>query len=123
MEPATLIDLYCQAWSEPTPGHRAELLRGVWAANASYTDPTVHAQGAVELLAHITKVQAIRPGARVIRTSEVDHHHAVARFAWCAMDANGHELRDGIDITFISADGLKIESIIGFFGPIKRGGV
>jgi hypothetical protein len=91
----------------------------VWAAGATYTDPTVHAVGADELLAHITKVQARRPGSRVIRTSEVDVHHQVARFAWCAIEASGTRLPEGVDLAFLAADGSKIERIIGFFGPTK----
>jgi len=36
------------------------------------------------------------------------------------VEANGNELPEGIDIAFISADGSKIERIIGFFGSLKR---
>lgn len=115
-----LIDKYCQAWSEPTEARRAQLLHEVWADQATYTDPSVHAQGAAELLAHIATVLARRPGSKVVRTSLVDDHHGMARFAWHAVEANGNELPEGIDIAFISPDGQKIERIIGFFGPVKR---
>jgi phytoene dehydrogenase-like protein len=115
----TLIDRYCEAWSERDAGQRAELLASVWAAGGSYTDPTVHAVGITELLAQIAKVQARRPGSKVVRTSEVDEHHGVARFAWQAIEANGNTLPEGIDLAFLSADGSKLERIIGFFGPIK----
>lgn len=114
-----LIDRYCAAWSEPDERRRTELLDAVWAAGASYTDPTVHAVGAAELLAHIAKVQARRPGAQVVRTSEVDEHHGVARFAWRAIEANGNALPEGIDLAFLSADRSRIERIIGFFGPTQ----
>lgn len=117
----SLIDTYCQAWSAPTEAERSRLLDAVLSPRATYTDPTVHAEGTAELLAHIAKVIAKRPGSRVVRTSQVDQHHAIARFAWQAIEANGNELPEGIDIAFISADGLKIERIIGFFGPVKRG--
>ncbi|MCM5682672.1 nuclear transport factor 2 family protein [Schlegelella sp. S2-27] len=120
MELTALIDTYCQAWSEASPQRRAELIARVWAPAASYTDPTVHALGSSELLAHIAKVLARRPGSRVVRTSQVDEHHGVARFAWRAVDAGGNELPEGIDIAFISADGTRIERIIGFFGPLSR---
>ena len=120
MNPTALIDTYCQVWSEPKEERRAELLREVWADSATYTDPTVHTRGATELLAHITKVLARRPGSRVIRTSQVDIHHGIARFAWQAIEANGNELPEGIDIAFISADGARIERVVGVFGPLKR---
>ncbi|MFN0316603.1 MAG: hypothetical protein ACKVQA_16390 [Burkholderiales bacterium] len=66
MSTANLIDRYCQVWSEPDPALRAELLHSVWAAGATYTDPSVHAANADDLLAHIGKVQARRPGAKVL---------------------------------------------------------
>ena len=121
MNPTALIDIYCQVWSEPNEERRAELLGEVWAESATYTDPTVHTRGETELLAHIAKVLARRPGSRVIRTSQVDIHHHVARFAWRAVEANGNELPEGTDVAFISLDGSRIERIVGFFGPLKSG--
>lgn len=117
MNVTALIDTYCQVWSEPSEDRRAELLRNVWTASATYTDPTVHTQGVAELLAHIAKVLARRPGSKVIRTSQVDLHHDIARFAWRAVEANGNELPEGIDIAFISSDSARIERIIGFLVP------
>jgi hypothetical protein len=69
-----LIDRYCDVWNEPTASRRAELLAQVWAGGATYTDPSVHAGSADELLAHIEKVRARRPGVRVLRTSAIDTH-------------------------------------------------
>lgn len=120
MELTTLIDTYCLAWSETSPERREELMGSVWAPCATYTDPRVHARGNAELLAHIDKVLARRPGSRVIRTSAIDEHHGIARFAWRAVEANGNELPEGIDIAFIASDGSKITRIIGFFGPLAR---
>lgn len=114
-----LIDRYCQAWSDHDESRRARLLGSVWAANATYTDPSVDALGFKELLAHIAKVQARRPGSRVVRTSEVDEHHRVARFAWRAIEASGNALLEGIDLAFLTADGSRIDRVIGFFGPTK----
>jgi SnoaL-like domain len=119
MNIARLIDRYCEAWSERDEARRAELLLSVWAPGASYTDPTVHVVGASELLAHIARVQARRPGSKVVRTSEVDEHHCVARFAWRAIEASGNALPEGIDLAFVTADASRIERIIGFFGPTK----
>lgn len=122
MNVTTLIDRYCEAWSEHDESRRTELLRSVWSEGASYTDPTVHAVGAAELLAHIAKVQMRRPGSKVVRTSEVDEHHGVARFAWRVIEASGSALPEGIDLAFLSADGSKLDRIIGFFGPTKPRG-
>lgn len=116
-----LIDTYCEAWSDPSSERRSALIDSVWAPGATYTDPAVHANGSAELLAHIARVLARRPGARVVRTSEIDAHHGIARFAWQVVNADGSTLPEGIDIAFLSADTSRIERIIGFFGPLKRG--
>jgi hypothetical protein len=97
------------------------LLGQVWGEGAGYTDPTVHAVGAEELLTHISGVRRRRPGSRVVRTSMLDIHHDLARFAWRAIDPGGNTLREGIDIAFFDADGARIARIIGFFGPLQSG--
>jgi hypothetical protein len=114
-----VIDRYCEAWCDPDAGGRAALLAKVWSERATYTDPTVHAEGASELLAHIARVQARRPGGRVLRTSVIDGHHDVVRFAWKAVDANGATLVNGIDLAILTSDGTKIERIVGFFGDLQ----
>jgi hypothetical protein len=114
-----LIDRYCEVWTEIDSGRREELLKSIWAANATYTDPTVHTTGAAELLSHIGKVQASRHGAKILRTSAVDFHHGVARFAWHLLNADGRALPDVLDIAFLTPDGERIQRIVGFFGPLK----
>ena len=113
-----LIDGYCAVWGEPDEAQRRTLLSAVWGSGATYTDPTVHAATAEELLSHITKVLARRPGAIVRRSSAVDAYHNVARFAWQVVQADGSTLPEGLDIAWISPDGQKLERILGFFGPI-----
>lgn len=112
-----LIDTYCEAWSETDGAARARLLAEVWAADASYTDPRAHVTGTDELAAHIGRVLASRPGAKVIRTSAVDTHHGLARFAWRVVEADGTMLPEGIDFAETSAEG-KLTRIVGFFGPM-----
>jgi hypothetical protein len=118
MDAVGLIDRYCEVWNTESAGERAELLDAVWAPGASYTDPSVHAASAAELLAHIAKVRAGRPGARIVRTSDLDSHHGMCRFGWRVVEADGTERPEGIDIVFFHADGSRIERIIGFFGPL-----
>ena len=116
---AALIDAYCQVWCEPNPQRRQQQLSQVWAPQASYTDPTVHASGSEALLAHIAQVQARRPGARVMRTSIVDEHHGWARFAWRAVHADGTTMVDGIDVIEVTPE-RKIQRVLGFFGALAR---
>jgi hypothetical protein len=121
MDATELVDRYCRVWNEADASARADLLDSLWAPGATYTDPSVHAANAKELLAHIAAVRARRPGASVLRTSAVDVHHGVARFAWHVVQADGTALPEGLDIAFVSPDGARIERIIGFFGPLARG--
>ncbi len=114
-----LIDRYCAVWSEASLSRRRELLAQVWAPDATYTDPTVHAATAEELLAHIARVLSHRPGSRVVRTSAVDAHHGIARFAWHVLQADGTPLPDGLDIAELSIDGQRIKRIVGFFGSLR----
>ncbi|MCX8567577.1 MULTISPECIES: hypothetical protein [Hyphomicrobiales] len=115
-----LIDTYCAAWSTESAEQRRALLLPLWGDGATYTDPSAHADGAEELLAHIAGIQARYPGARVLRTSDVDVHHGVARFAWKFVMPDGSTLPEGLDIAFVDGDQRRITRIIGFFGTLKR---
>jgi hypothetical protein len=113
-----LIDSYCAAWSRPDALQRRALLLPIWSDGATYTDPTVHAAGAEELLAHIAGIQIKYPGARILRTSDVDVHHGIARFAWKFVMPDGSSFPEGLDIAFFDSSQTRITRIIGFFGPL-----
>jgi hypothetical protein len=112
-----IIDRYCEAWSDPEPVARATALAEVWAEGARYTDPRADAHGVDAVLAHIAGVMAQRPGARVVRTSAIQHHHGFVRFAWRVIEADGTMLPEGLDIAVLGEDG-RITQIIGFFGAL-----
>ena len=112
-----LVDTYCSAWSEPDPVCRRRTLDEIWAPDATYTDPRAHLIGAAALCAHISTILAGRPGAKIVRTSVLDCHHGLVRFAWRVVQADGSLLPEGLDLAEISDDG-RILRIIGFFGPL-----
>ncbi|TIS95404.1 hypothetical protein [Mesorhizobium sp.] len=115
-----LIDSYCAAWSDENAEKRRALLLPIWSDGATYTDPTVHAAGVEELLAHIASVLAKHPDARILRTSDVDVHHGIARFAWKFVMPDGSSFPEGLDIAFLDPSQKRITRIIGFFGPLVR---
>ncbi|MBY3217741.1 nuclear transport factor 2 family protein [Rhizobium laguerreae] len=114
-----LIDMYCAAWSAETAQQRRALLLSVWSDGATYTDPTVHAIGAEELLVHIAGIKRKHPGAQIRRTSNVDVHHDVARFAWKFEMPDGSSLPEGLDIAVLDAEQKRLTRIIGFFGLLR----
>lgn len=115
-----LIDTYCAAWSQEEAERRRALLLPIWSEGATYTDPTVHATGAEELLTHISGIQAKSPGARIARTSGVDVHHGIARFAWTLYMPDGSSFPEGLDVIVLDPGQERITRVIGFFGPLLR---
>jgi hypothetical protein len=109
-----LITLYCEAWGEPDPIQRSQILQRVWAENGTYTDPTVHIIGSNALAEYIGKVLKKYPGARIARTSDADMHHDMVRFAWRMVLADGQTLTEGTDFGELSSEG-KLRRIVGFF--------
>jgi len=114
-----LVDSYCAAWSAADLAKRLSLLAEVWEETGMYIDPTTVCAGRSELADHIGKVQQRYPGARVIRTSVLDRHHDLLRFAWKMVLADGKSLPEGVDFAELSDDG-KLQRIVGFFGPLVR---
>ncbi|MFT3664732.1 nuclear transport factor 2 family protein [Piscinibacter sp.] len=115
-----LIDTYCDGWSAPTPEERERLIRATLADDATYCDPRADDLPVPDLLAHISGVQAKRPGAKVVRTSAVDVHHGFARFHWHVVLPDGTTLPEGLDVVELSPDGKRIQHVLGFFGPLQR---
>lgn len=115
----SLVDAYCEVWSEPDATRRALRLDSVWELNARYTDPSVVDLDGPGLLSHIERVQKTRPGARVFRCTNIDYHHGVARFGFRVVGTNGEILREGIDVVHFSDDSRRIQRVIGFFGSLN----
>ena len=114
-----LADSYCAAWSAVDSAKRRTLLSEVWEEAGIYIDPTTLCTGRDELADHIGKVQLRYPGASVIRTSALDQHHDLLRFAWKMVLADGKSLPEGVDFAELSDNG-KLRRIVGFFGPLAR---
>src|SRR5262245_17270684 len=119
MTPEQIIDRYCLAWSAEDPMEREQHLRAVWDERATYTDPRASTATTGELLAHIARIQAQRPGARVWRTSRVDVHHRVGRFHFEVAQPDGSIALQGTDFVELSDDGTRLVRVIGFFGALS----
>ena len=119
MEASTreIVEAYCEAWNVAGDAERRALLEKSWTDDGSYTDPRTDLQGRDALAAHIARVQAGRPGSRIVMMSGVDLHHRSLRFAWRLVDAAGNTVVEGIDFGEFAADG-RLRRIVGFFGPL-----
>lgn len=112
---AKIVEAYGAAWLEEESAARRALLDICWSANGTYQDPTADVTGRAALCALIGDCQKEMPGVQVILTSAADVHHGKLRFTWKLVDANGDQLRDGVDFGELDEDG-RLSKIVGFFG-------
>ena len=118
MTPEETVTRYCTGWDEPDPARRRAILQEVWAEDGRYTDPAVDVTGVDALSAHIGRVLETYPGSRIERLSTVDLHHAMLRFTFRRVLADGTARPEGIDFGELAAD-CKLSRIVGFLGPLK----
>ncbi len=112
-----IVAAYCEAWNVAGDGERRALLEKSWTDDGAYTDPRTDLVGRNALFAHISRVQAMRPGSRIVMTGGLDAHHDVLRFAWKLVDPQGAAVIEGVDFGELAADG-RLRRIVGFFGPL-----
>ena len=113
----TVIDRYFEMWNTEDETARAAVVAEAWASDGRYRDPLLEADGHDELVAMVATVHAHYPGQRFRRTSGVDVHHDVARFAWELAAPDGAVTVAGIDVAELGDDG-KLRRITGFFGEL-----
>jgi hypothetical protein len=111
------ITLFCKAWGKSDHEVRRSMLDSGMESSARYTDPKVDFMSVAELSNYIGQVHSKWPGAKIVRTSGVDVHHNVARFAWQLVLADGIVAVEGLD--FVEFSTRKISRIIGFFGSMQ----
>ena len=113
---AETVKQYMAAWNEPDDAARGALLAQCWNEDGIYLDPNVSLAGRDALATKIGEVLASRPGARLEFMSGIDIHHAMVRFLWRLVRADGTSGDTSIDFGEIGPDG-RLVRIVGFFGP------
>ena len=111
------VDTYLAMWNETDPTKRAQTIRSAWTDDGHYVDPLMESKGHDALSAMVDGVQAQFPGARFRRTSGVDMHHGLVRFAWELVGDDGTVVAGGIDIGVLADDG-RFSRIAGFLGDL-----
>ena len=113
-----ITDQYCDVWNEPDLDTKKNKLSQIWDNESKYIDPRSNLKGIDELVNHIHRIQAARPGSKIVRTSQIDLHHEIGRFRWLLEDQNGSIQLEGMDIIHFDREFTKIELIVGFFGNL-----
>ncbi|MDX1383289.1 MAG: nuclear transport factor 2 family protein [Thermoanaerobaculia bacterium] len=120
LTPLEAVEAYAAAWAEPDEGKRRALLEKGWAENGVYADPTAYVEGREALVSHIAGFLSQMGTARLERSSGVDVHHGMIRFAWRIVAADGSTVvAEGFDYGELDDDG-RLRKIVGFFGPFPQ---
>lgn len=109
------IDRYFVAWNALDPDDRARLVAEAWSEECRYVDPLVDVEGHAAIGSMIGGVHEQYPGVTLRRSSAIDAHHDVVRFAWEIVGDDGTVALDGIDVCRLVDDGRLVD-VRGFFG-------
>jgi hypothetical protein len=113
-----LINRYIDVWNERAADRRATGLAEIWAADGSYVDPLVSADGRDQIAATIDGVQRQFPDFSFRLTGTVDAHHNLVRFSWVlGPDGAGEAPIAGSDVAVLAADG-KLRDVHGFLDRV-----
>lgn len=111
------IDTHLEAYMETDADRRASLIEQAWAADGHLFDPPLDAQGHAAIDEMFTAAQAMFEDHRFRRTTGIDTHHGIARYAWELVDRNGTVTLTGLDVAVVDGDG-KLTRVAGFFGDL-----
>lgn len=113
------VDAWIAMLNETDADARLALARRAWIEDCSYVDPLLQATGYDGLSAMAAGVHAQYPGQRFVRTSGIDAHHNLVRFAWELVAEDGTVTVAGLDVAIVADDG-RLSQLAGFFGPLPE---
>ncbi|UDY36160.1 hypothetical protein [Dermatobacter hominis] len=114
-DPTRAIDTHLRAYCEPDATVRAELVAAAWEADGVLVDPPFDGAGHDGIAAMADAVLAHYPAHTFERTTEVDAHHAFARYGWALVAPDGTPAVTGTDVVEFG-EGGRIARVVGFFG-------
>ncbi|RVU34816.1 nuclear transport factor 2 family protein [Hwanghaeella grinnelliae] len=112
-----VLTAYIEAWCEPEPERRTQLLAQSWHEDGVYKDPQMEAEGRAALSDYIGTVHERMPGASLAYTSGVNRHHDHIYFSWHLAAGDGKVVLKGVDFGTLADDG-RLRQIVGFFGDL-----
>ncbi len=108
----TIVTRYIEAFNETDSEQRRTLLKGLYTADCTYTDPHVDLRGAEQINGFIEQTQEQFPGLTFTLGGPIDAHHNQARFQWHAGPGETPDAVVGFDV-IVTEDG-RIRSVYGF---------
>jgi hypothetical protein len=114
---ASTIDTYLDAYAEPDPSRRNRLVEKVWATNGELLDPPIEGSGRAGISALTDVVNTHYPAHTFHRTSGIDSHHQLARYAWELRGPDGTVAVSGVDVAEVNDHGQLVR-VVGFFGEL-----
>lgn len=111
----TIVKAYVAAWAASDEAERRRHIETAWSEDGRYRDPTADVVGRESLSRHIAGFHQRFPGASIVLTSGVAHHHGRLYFTWKMIGADGTTLLEGCDFGELDDDG-RLSGITGFFG-------
>lgn len=112
-----LVDAHLDAYGDPDQTRRRATIERVWATDGKLVDPPLQGEGHDGISAAADAVQQHYAEHRFARTSQVDAHNGVARYAWTLSAPDGTPVLTGTDVVRLTEDG-RIQEITGFFGEL-----
>ncbi|MCX4526358.1 MULTISPECIES: nuclear transport factor 2 family protein [unclassified Streptomyces] len=107
-----LVEKYIAMWNESDSRARQALLADVFTPDATYTDPTIAADGAAAIDQYLSVAQKNFTGMRFSHGTVLTHHGAV-HFSWQVGPAGGAPVASGFDVAWF--EGGRISRLHGFF--------
>lgn len=112
---ARYVDLWFQAWGDPSAAARSAALREVATAELRFQDRFSNLDGVEDVLAHLTAVQRFMPGITLRRAGDVRHCQGMVLADWIATGLDGQQRGKGTNV-FVFAPTGRIEWVTGFWG-------
>ncbi|MDI3405563.1 nuclear transport factor 2 family protein [Streptomyces cavernicola] len=107
-----LVEAYIAIWNESDDEVRRASVGDVFTPGATYTDPTVVAEGAAAIGEYIAGARKNFTGM-LFTFDQVLTHHGSVHFAWQVGPAGGVPVVSGFDVAWF--EGGRISRVHGFF--------
>ncbi len=112
------FDHMINAWNERDPERIRGHLDRALSDDVEFCDPQHHTHGIDEFEAMVRQFRTDLPDAVCARTSGMDAHHHLYRYAW-SVSVGDEVLVPGFDVAAVDSAG-RVCRVDGFFGPLPE---